>query len=239
MKTKLKLTVLYDNNQFNEKLETDLGFSCLIETDEESILFDSGGNGKILLANMKLLGIDPSSVTIVFLSHLHKDHTGGIKDFLGINNKVKVYYPQSFPVDLIDIIKNSGAEPIASNNFAQFAANVFTLGEISGVIPEQSLIINSTNGLIVITGCAHPGIIQIINKVKVEFPDELIYMVLGGFHLHKLSDEEINTTAQKIYDMDILTVAPTHCTGEIARSNFKNLFGKNYVKVGAGKIVEI
>jgi len=239
MKTSIKLTVIYDNNPLIEGLQTDWGFSCLIELDNTKILFDTGDNGKILIENMNKLGIAPKSIDIVFLSHFHHDHTGGLKDFLKENPEVKIYYPQSFPTEIISIIKNAGAEPISVSNSVEILPNVYSLGEIEGKIPEQSLLLRVPNELIVITGCAHPGIINIVQKAKDEFPDELIYLALGGFHLHKLNEDAINEVIQKMFEMEVLTVAPTHCSGNTARHMFKEVFNADYIQAGVGKIIEI
>jgi 7,8-dihydropterin-6-yl-methyl-4-(beta-D-ribofuranosyl)aminobenzene 5'-phosphate synthase len=233
------ITVIYDNNPMLKDLQTDWGFSCLIEIRKNKILFDTGDNGKILLANMDKLGIDPHSIDIVFLSHFHHDHTGGLQDYLKVNSKVKVYYPQSFPKEIVDVIKNSGAESIPVFKSMEILPDVFTLGEIDGKIPEQSLVVKLPNELIVITGCAHPGIINILQKAKDKFPDELIYLALGGFHLHRLNEEEINKVIQKMFTMEILSVAPTHCSGNAARIMFKEVFDADYTEVGVGKVIAI
>ena len=182
----VKITVVYNNNPMLKGLQTDWGFSCLVEFGKTKLLFDTGDNGKILLDNMKKLGIDPRSIDIVFLSHFHHDHTGGLKEFLKTNSKVKIFYPQSFPQEIIDAIKNSGTVPVPVSDFMEILPDVYTLGEIKGAIPEQSLAVRSPEGIVVITGCAHPGIINILQKAKNVFPDELIYLALGGFHLHRL-----------------------------------------------------
>lgn len=235
----VKITVLYDNNPLIDGLQTDWGFSCLVETRNNKILFDTGDNGKILLDNMKKLGVDPKSIDTVFLSHFHHDHTGGLKDFLKENSKVKVYYPQSFPADITDIIHISGADAVPVSKFMELLPEIFTLGELEGKIPEQSLAIRKGNELIVITGCAHPGIINILERAKEKFPDEIIYLALGGFHLHRLDVEEINKVIQKMFELEIITVAPTHCTGNTARNMFKEVFDADYEQTGAGKVFNI
>lgn len=72
-------------------------FSCLIEGLDKTILFDTGGNGDILLANMQRLGLDPEDVDAVVLSHIDADHTGGLGAFLARNPDVTVYMPESLP----------------------------------------------------------------------------------------------------------------------------------------------
>ena len=93
----LKLTIVYDNNPYREGLETRWGFSCLVEGLERTILFDVGGEGAVLLRNMAKLEIDPNTIDVVILSHIHYDHIGGLSEFLEQNPDVVVYMPSSFP----------------------------------------------------------------------------------------------------------------------------------------------
>jgi len=81
----VKIKILYDNTVFQSGLKPDWGFSCLVETPNRTILFDTGSNGSILLENMKKLDIDPLSIDEVFISHPHFDHVGGLSVFLNYN----------------------------------------------------------------------------------------------------------------------------------------------------------
>ena len=189
-KTKIEpvtITVVYDNNPFLKGLQTDWGFACLVEVGNTKLLFDTGDNGNILLSNMEKLKIDVQSIDLVFLSHFHHDHTGGLNYLLKKNSDVTIYYPNSFPAQLVEEIKKSGAKPILVSSFQEIQTNFFSLGELGSAIPEQSLAIRTTKGIVVITGCAHPGIVNILEKAKNSFPDELIYLAMGGFHLHNQS----------------------------------------------------
>jgi len=235
----ISITIVYDNNPFLEGLQTDWGFSCLVEVGTTKLLFDTGDNGNILLNNMARLNIDPKTIDIVFLSHFHHDHTGGLSDFLSQNSKVTVYYPQSFPIELIEVIKNSGTVPVPISSFQELQTNIFSLGEIEGAVPEQSLAIRTTKGIAIFTGCAHPGIIKILQKAKNQFPGEMIYLALGGFHLHKKTENEIKDTINKIFEMEIHNAAPSHCSGDIARKMFKEVYGDNYIEIGTGKVITI
>ena len=60
------------------------------------------------------------------------------------------------------------------------------------MIPEQALVIQTEQGLVVITGCAHPGIVAILEQAQSLF-EESVYMVMGGFHLGSMSEAEIDT----------------------------------------------
>jgi len=241
-KTKIEpviITVIYDNNPFLKGLQTDWGFACLVEVGKTKLLFDTGDNGNILLSNMAKLNIDPKSIDFIFLSHFHHDHTGGLSKFLKHNSNVTIYYLKSFPNQLIEEMKKSGAMPVAVSSFQELQTNIFSLGELDGVIPEQSLAIRSPKGIAVITGCAHPGIIKILEMAKSFFSDESIYLAIGGFHLHHLSKDEINNTINKIFKMEILTVAPSHCSGDLARKMFKKVYDDNYIEIGTGRVIKI
>ena len=109
----MTLTVVYNNLPYNRNLKTSWGNACLIEGEEETILFDTGGDGSILLSNLKELKIDPSDIDVVVLSHIHGDHIGGLWKFLEENSKIRVYFPHSFPQSFKDKVRSCGAEAIS------------------------------------------------------------------------------------------------------------------------------
>jgi 7,8-dihydropterin-6-yl-methyl-4-(beta-D-ribofuranosyl)aminobenzene 5'-phosphate synthase len=94
----MKITIIYDNTAFSKNLTPDWGFSCLVEAYDRKILFDTGAKGSILFDNMKKLDIDPSEIDMVFISHDHWDHTGGLPDFLKNQRTptIKVLFQKSF-----------------------------------------------------------------------------------------------------------------------------------------------
>lgn len=104
--------------------------------------------------------------------------------------------------------------------------NIYVTGEIGGrykgfYIPEQALVVKVNSGLTVITGCFHPRILRIIEKVKQEFPKEKIKFTFGGFHLMDKNKREIKLIAEKLIDMGVVKIGPTHCTGYEAQMIFK------------------
>jgi 7,8-dihydropterin-6-yl-methyl-4-(beta-D-ribofuranosyl)aminobenzene 5'-phosphate synthase len=235
----IEITIIYDNYPFLKNLETDWGFSCLVEIGKISLLFDTGDKGDVLLNNMKKLGIAPKDVDFVFLSHFHHDHTGGLISFLKKNSKVTIYYPQSFPAQLIEEMQNSGAKLVRVSAFKELQTNIYSLGELYGIIPEQSLAVRTSKGIVIITGCAHPGIINILEKAKELFPDEKIYLVIGGFHLIRKPENELNDIINKIFKMGILNAAPSHCSGSSARKMFGEIFKSYYIETGTGKNIRV
>ena len=211
----MKITIIYDNTVFRDGLKSDWGFSALIEFNNRKILFDTGGNGAILLENMRKLNINPKSIDTIFISHNHFDHVGGLSEFLNKNNNVKLYAPSTFRG-----VKNVRELEYITNS-KELSKNIYTTGELDNI--EQSLILNTRKGLVIIVGCAHPEIEQILNVAK-QYGNP--YAVIGGFHGFK--------------KFDILTklhfFSPVHCTKYI--DDIHKLYPDKYILGGAGKIIE-
>lgn len=231
----LNLTVLYDNNPFRQGLATGWGFSCLVEGVGETILFDTGGDGAVLLANMKELGVDPGEIDIVVLSHIHSDHIGGLERFLAMNRTVTVYLPQSFPTELKDKLKGCGIEIREVHGPTMICENVYSTGERGTTIKEQSLIVQTERGIVVITGCAHPGIVEIINEAKNLIHDDDVLLTMGGFHLLNKSRKELEKILVAFRQLRVRYVGPCHCSGDLARYMLQEEYQEYFINVGVGK----
>jgi 7,8-dihydropterin-6-yl-methyl-4-(beta-D-ribofuranosyl)aminobenzene 5'-phosphate synthase len=234
----IKISVIYDNNPCDQKLKTDWGFSCFVEGLEKSILFDTGANGQILLSNMAKLGIRPGDIDVVVLSHAHRDHTGGLEDLLVLNSKIEVWLPQFFASDFKDHVRKKGAKVVEVTTSQKICEGACTSGVIEGWIKEQSLVLDTENGLILLTGCAHPRIAQIILRVKEIFKKD-ISMALGGFHLAGFEDKAIKEIMRKLRDSGIKKVGPSHCSGDEARNLFYKEYKDNFLDIGVGKKIKI
>jgi len=230
----LTITVVYDNNPYKQELETAWGFSALITGAEKTILFDSGGDGSLLLGNMEKLAVDPDKIDIVVLSHIHGDHTGGLGSFLEKNPSVTVYLPESFPKKFKDNVQARGAKMVEVEQPLKICENVYSTGQLGKWIREQSLVIRTDKGLIVITGCAHPGIVNIVNIAKDLVKDDIL-LVMGGFHLEWATKGKIEKIISAFEQWHVRYVGPCHCTGDKARALFEKHFGENYINIGAGK----
>lgn len=232
------VTIVYDNNPYDARLATAWGFSCLIKLSQEVILFDTGGDGSILLSNMAKLGINPQSIDAVVLSHIHGDHVGGLAKFLEQNNQVTAYMPASFPNQMKQEVKLKGAKVEEVHKAKELFEGVFTTGELNGGIKEQSLLVRTSKGLMIITGCAHPGVVNIVERAE-EIARDKVYLLMGGFHLLRTSPSQINYIAQSLHQLGVEKVAPCHCSGEEARRLFKDYFSENYIESGVGKQIAI
>jgi len=188
----MRIVIVYDNVA-NEPFKSGWGFSCYIK--EKQILFDTGDNGKALLHNMKLLGIDPEEIEKIVLSHDHFDHSGGLKSLLKINENVEVFVPEGFSRFRLRGIKNYRvvAEPF------EISDGCIVSGGIDKHKFEQFLMLRTAKGIAIITGCAHPGLDNILSFAE-RFGK--VHAVIGGFH----DFGEINL----LESIDL--VVPCHCT---------------------------
>ena len=234
----LELTIVYDNNPYREDLTTDWGFACYIKGVEQTILFDTGKDGSILLENMEKLAIDPNTIETVVISHIHQDHIGGLNNLLKVNNDIKVYVLDSFLSLTKNEIKENSAELIEVKESKKICEHVYTTGELGIITKEESLIINTKKGLVVITGCAHPGVVEIVKKTK-RILDEEVNLLLGGFHMGNKSEEQITKIVNELKKLGVKRVAPCHCSGEKARQIFAEKFRDDFVLTGVGKKIMI
>jgi 7,8-dihydropterin-6-yl-methyl-4-(beta-D-ribofuranosyl)aminobenzene 5'-phosphate synthase len=234
----IQITIVYDNNSFDEKFEKDWGFSCFIKGLEKSILFDTGTNGRILLSNMEKAGIRPENIDLVFLSHEHRDHTGGLDALLMENSKITVLLPKFFPSSFKKVIKKRGASVAEVDNFQKICPGAYSTGVIQGWIKEQSLILDADKGAILITGCAHPRITNIITKAK-ELLGKDIQIVLGGFHLAAFYENEIGEIIDHFRKSRVKKVGPGHCSGDEARRLFAEEYKDDFIEIGVGKEIKV
>jgi 7,8-dihydropterin-6-yl-methyl-4-(beta-D-ribofuranosyl)aminobenzene 5'-phosphate synthase len=235
---KVTLITIYDNYEHDPKLKTGWGFSCLVKVGDKNILFDAGADSPTLLNNMEKLGIDPKTIDAIVLSHIHGDHTGGLDGILGINSNLDVYLLKSFPDEFKKKVKSYKANVTEVKDPAKILESVSTTGELGTWIKEQALIVNTEKGLVVMTGCAHPGIVEMLREAK-KITGEEIYLVIGGFHLPGTSDSKLRDIIRSFRELGVKKAAPCHCSGDRTRELFKEEYGEDFVVNGVGRTIDI
>lgn len=231
----LSITILYDNNALDPRLTTAWGFSALVEYGDHTLLFDTGGDGRLLMENMRILEVAPTQIDSVMLSHAHEDHTGGLTALLNTGIEPTVYLLPSFPSAIKQRIE-AYTQAIESIPGQSIVEGMWTTGELGTMIPEQALIIQTEQGLVIITGCAHPGIVEIIEQARQQFTEQ-VRLVLGGFHLGSTSEGEIATILAEFRRLGVEQAAPCHCTGDLAIGLFEQEYAENFIPVGVGSVL--
>jgi len=231
-------TVIYDNYSSSEQCTGDWGFSCLIEGLEKTILFDTGTKPEIFKKNLENLSIDIGDIDLIVISHNHGDHTGGLPIILEQETDLPLYIPGSVEEAFLSRFNAFEGHTIPVNEPVEICGGVLSTGEMGNWIKEQSLLIDTPKGLVILTGCSHQGIENIVEKAS-EISDKQIYMVFGGFHLLNHSSEQVEDIIDTFSKHGVQKCGATHCTGEDATMMFKETYGNDFVVIGAGNIIKI
>jgi len=233
----VEVAVVVDNYGFNG-YETTWGISVLVETgNNHTILFDTGPSPRILRENLAKLGYSLSDIDYVVISHEHHDHCGGLEVFR--NMGLRVYVPLKASEALKDYVKSLGLTLIEVNDTLNIIDNVYVIGELYGPPWEQALAVNvSGKGLVIIVGCAHPGILSIVKKACKDLHAKP-YIVLGGFHLAGASESKIAKIASKLAEIVTYKIYPIHCSGDGFRRLLENRFPEKYGDGHVGLVIRV
>jgi 7,8-dihydropterin-6-yl-methyl-4-(beta-D-ribofuranosyl)aminobenzene 5'-phosphate synthase len=250
----VRLTILGDNAVARLGVKAVWGFACLVEARGHTVLFDTGGDPALLKDNLAVLKVAPARIEAVVISHYHADHTGGTPG-LGTLPGVRVFTPRSFeehPKETATL-QSAGLTLVPSSETTPLFEGI-TISEplhFEGRIPfggpgqgftdevwEQCLTVDTPDGLVVIAGCSHPGILATLDQVKRQTGRPL-HLVIGGFHLLGQPDAEVRQIATTMQAMGVAHVSATHCTGEAAAHVFRDVFGDRYVTVGVGTTIDL
>ncbi|NLH01340.1 MAG: MBL fold metallo-hydrolase [Clostridiales bacterium] len=270
--------VLSENTTSLEKLGSEHGLSIYIETGTHKILFDMGASG-LFAENAEKLGVDLTKVDLAVISHGHYDHGGGLKTFIGINSRAKIYlhqkaferhyanrpggikayigldetllpnerfvfcgdrYKIDTEVELFSGVKGKRLIPSGNADLFMKVGDSFIQDDFTH---EQNLVIGENGKILLVAGCAHNGVINIISRFKEEkgcLPD----YVIGGFHLYNNGTKQ--NEAPEIVDkignflMDTGSKYYTcHCTVIDSYKRLKSVMGENidYISTGTQLII--
>ena len=234
----IKITIVFDNYAYLEGFPKLWGFSAFVETDETAFLFDTGSNGRVLLQNMKRLNVDLNRCESLIISHSHWDHIGGLDSVLEVHPDIHLFVPDSLSKHLIrDLDSQSLGVTVVGKDPVKLLPSVYSTGTMNH-IGEQSVIIDSDKGLVVITGCAHPGIVEIAARA-IDIFQKPIHLLMGGFHLMYDNAVQISEVIESLDRLGVETICPTHCSGDLAISMFREYFGDSFIDGGTGKVISI
>jgi 7,8-dihydropterin-6-yl-methyl-4-(beta-D-ribofuranosyl)aminobenzene 5'-phosphate synthase len=271
-------TLVEDYSGYESPFLAQHGVSFLI-TGEKTILFDVGQKAFPLLYNMGKLGLDPSTIDYIFLSHCHYDHTGGLRDVLkAINKKIPViahstiFRPhfsekQSENVGMPfrrETIQEYGQLVLRDTPF-EIMKNAYSTGEITHredfekeatrqlhlytlengnpvkdwLIDDMSVVMKTPEGLVIVTGCSHAGVVSIVHHAVSMTHEKRIKAVIGGFHLINAEEEYIEKTAEALRAQKVKALYTGHCTGLRAEARFLDLWGEDFHKLHSGLVIDL
>ena len=274
-----RLTVLCENSVAKPvQAIGEHGFSCLVETDDGTFLFDTG-QGLGLLHNAELLDVSFAAIKGIILSHGHFDHTGGLPQALGQTGPLTVYghpdlfrerywvgkfeqRPNGIPVSR-EQLEEQGASFDLSADFRELSPGLWLTGEIprrstfeevdpalqfkddsGSLLHDQieddcSLVLETAQGLVVLLGCAHAGLVNILHHVSEVMRCDQIYAVLGGMHLAPVSNEQFEQTTAVLEHYNVQKIGVGHCTGQRRAADLYTLFPTKTFFLSVGSTLSV
>ncbi|MFQ5808485.1 MAG: MBL fold metallo-hydrolase [Armatimonadota bacterium] len=165
------------------------------------------------------------------------------------------------PPHTVDEYKTLGADLALSAEPVQLGERMWTTGEVlqqsnggaprtklfigadDALIPDDfrddvSLVARLNDGLVVLTGCGHPGCCNIVAQAQRLIGVDRVYALVGGTHLAGADEPAIRRTAARLWQMGVEAIAPCHCTGKRAFAVLEEAFPGNVLRVATGDIVE-
>lgn len=268
------IKTLVENTSFSEEFASEHGLSLYIETQRHKILFDLGASG-LFVENAKKMNVDLSEIDLVVISHGHYDHGGGLREFLKMNSKAKIYVNQRA------FEKHYGSRPngekvnIGLDNGLENVEQIIRVGDYSVIdkelilfsnvkktklnptgnrdlymekgdsivlddfVHEQNLIIQEDGKKLLVAGCAHCGIVNIVNYMEL-LELGLPSHVIGGFHMYNRSANTFEDPALvSEIGAALLNMGANyytcHCTGLKPYQILKKIMGEKIQYLETGK----
>jgi 7,8-dihydropterin-6-yl-methyl-4-(beta-D-ribofuranosyl)aminobenzene 5'-phosphate synthase len=236
----MKLTILAEGSTKWQRLIKRWGVSFLLD---DEILFDAFGRTDIFKQNLNKFNVDIKKIKTVILSHEHWDHINGLKYLTANQKEMTVYIPAGFNKEIKESISSPRIKLIETNKITQIKENVYISETLCGSlhgneICEQSLVVKTDKGLSVICGCAHPGVDNIVRKVKQDFKEDVVTLI-GGFHLKDSTDEVNSHIIKKLQEAGVKRIIPMHCTGKRAVETIHQVFGTGFIQTQEGDVIEL
>lgn len=238
------------------------GFSAVVG----DVLLDAGQTGAAA-ENARKLGVDPSDLDTVVLSHGHYDHTRGLPGFLSVNPTVYAH-PDVFTSRYKDGTHiglpyarewiASQAEVLEHRDPVEVAPDVYALGEIprphadnpvgvlvtedgdradDPVLDDQSLAVDTGRGIGLVLGCCHAGLRNTVEYAEAVLDGDVRWVV-GGTHLVASDEAEVRELAAWL-DGRLDVLAGSHCTGAEAERILADALEDAFEPVGVGSTIEL
>jgi 7,8-dihydropterin-6-yl-methyl-4-(beta-D-ribofuranosyl)aminobenzene 5'-phosphate synthase len=212
----VEIRILYDNVSTRPDLKADWGFAALVSAGGHRVLLDTGAKAHIFMGNLQAMGVEPASIEHLVISHEHNDHTGGMAPLLKRNPKIRVHRPRL------------GQGPF------QVSPGIYSTGALPGPAAEQALVVETPKGLVMVTGCSHPGVVALVEAAEKQRNANSLRLLVGGYHLGEMDAGRIGAIIARLKQLNVAEAVAAHCSGDLAAKKFREAFGPG-PGAGAGR----
>ena len=161
------------------------------------VLFDAGSDPILLLEHLEKMQIDPKSIEHAVISHQHGDHLRGVYWVFEKNPKIKVHFLDCFPEEAFRRAKAVKMKPHRVKGPFEVTPGIYSTGIVQGLPPEQSLMIETSQGVVMLVGCSHPGVVQLVETAQAQRKIDSVRLLLGGFHMLRKRPDQIKTAIDR------------------------------------------
>lgn len=272
------IKVLSENEAVSDDFKKEHGLSLYLETGRHKLFFDFGA-GDNYLQNAEKLGVDVAAADFGVVSHGHHDHGGGLKSFLRLNRKTKIYIRQSAFGKQFSL-KTSGEKSyigldreirpderfVFTGDSLEIEDGLFLFSAVEGdrfvpsgnrnlytergsslvpddFIHEQNLLIKEGKIKLLLAGCAHRGIANIIDHLYRKGYGPVTH-VIGGFHLYNPStdayeDPQVIAGIARCLQKNGAKYYTCHCTGLKPYRQLQEIMGKQISYLACGSVLDL
>jgi len=237
-KDMFKIHMIYNNTGSCPGLKNAWGLAVWIESADGITLFDTGGDPKILADNLDNLGLDPSLIKRIIISHDHWDHKGGLDMILSrIEGQPDLYVTNNTLEAYTKHCKTANVHGVTEPR--EIVPGIWTTGSLEtdyklDNLQEHAIVIHDESSMIMLTGCSHPGIVKLAKRAKEIHPGKKLEFVAGGFHLMRVPADDVREISGQLKALDITRIAPSHCTGDKSIDIFREEWGDRFVEMNLG-----
>lgn len=247
----IKLFITGENTSLRHSFLAHFGLSFVLQYNDHFYLFDVGELDLALLNNLEKFQLTLKQMKAIIISHPHFDHAAALMKLVKKLDNQTIYLPSPlFEGELLSKQKQRYQIKIDLDAYQRYS-NKVVLSEAKQLeeqlfitrpvsvdnFKEQALVIDlKEQGIVLIVGCSHPSIEDLILEAKKVTRNNKLYALIGGMHFIDDSEAQIQSKLEFLRAENPEVLIPMHCVGLRAVMAMKKMFGEKVILANIGSI---